>query len=472
MVGRRPHKKSRAGCRTCKKRRIKCDERHPKCNNCSSHGLTCDFTTLTILPSLSAESRTALMSLSASQQQMQRQTQSHSPSNISVISTYASSSPSSSPGTAEYDTQNSYLLSSFSHAQPSPTALIPQPQTSRTLESQLLYLWTTNTSKTLTVRSETGIDVWGIIVPTLGLNNARYLMNAIYAASALHLRYLTTDAEFEAVLARASHSYIVAAISEYRAILSSADSTTAGNAEALFVTSSLIAFYSTASRIFPPSEGEYEPPLEWFLSYQGIKTVVLSSWKYLRTSPRVLPIILSQPALSLDLNSSSSEGFFHSLLPASKPIESEEDRETENAYAHSIAFLNWAHHAPQRNKLMGFAATVSSHFITLLSARDPRTLVILACFFAMMKVVEHEVWWLVGTAQREVMGILNILPDDDEWRSKMAWAVTVVRSESPLRDERVWGCFVRERCEVVKEETDAEDVRPHIEYLVSMIPAD
>ncbi|KIW94553.1 uncharacterized protein Z519_04529 [Cladophialophora bantiana CBS 173.52] len=41
---RRSHKKSRHGCRTCKQRRIKCDEnREGGCLKCQSHGIACDY---------------------------------------------------------------------------------------------------------------------------------------------------------------------------------------------------------------------------------------------------------------------------------------------------------------------------------------------------------------------------------------------------------------------------------------------
>ncbi|KLU90167.1 hypothetical protein MAPG_09133 [Magnaporthiopsis poae ATCC 64411] len=43
VVNRRSHAKSRTGCRTCKRRRIKCDENRPSCRNCVKHGVTCDF---------------------------------------------------------------------------------------------------------------------------------------------------------------------------------------------------------------------------------------------------------------------------------------------------------------------------------------------------------------------------------------------------------------------------------------------
>ncbi|KAL1582750.1 hypothetical protein WHR41_08377 [Cladosporium halotolerans] len=37
------HTKTRTGCRTCKKRKIKCDEGRPSCRNCTKHLVQCDF---------------------------------------------------------------------------------------------------------------------------------------------------------------------------------------------------------------------------------------------------------------------------------------------------------------------------------------------------------------------------------------------------------------------------------------------
>ncbi|TKA79291.1 hypothetical protein B0A55_04235 [Friedmanniomyces simplex] len=45
-IPRRAHKKSKTGCRTCKQRKVKCDERRPLCLNCERHFTnleTCDF---------------------------------------------------------------------------------------------------------------------------------------------------------------------------------------------------------------------------------------------------------------------------------------------------------------------------------------------------------------------------------------------------------------------------------------------
>ncbi|KAJ5835678.1 hypothetical protein N7447_001704 [Penicillium robsamsonii] len=40
---RRPHRKSRYGCKKCKTRRIKCDELEPKCSRCSKMNLICQY---------------------------------------------------------------------------------------------------------------------------------------------------------------------------------------------------------------------------------------------------------------------------------------------------------------------------------------------------------------------------------------------------------------------------------------------
>ncbi|EHY54362.1 hypothetical protein HRR86_002051 [Exophiala dermatitidis] len=40
---RKSHTKSRKGCKTCKKRHIRCDEMFPQCRNCTKHNCRCDY---------------------------------------------------------------------------------------------------------------------------------------------------------------------------------------------------------------------------------------------------------------------------------------------------------------------------------------------------------------------------------------------------------------------------------------------
>jgi hypothetical protein len=42
-IPRKGHTKSRRGCFNCKRRRIKCNERHPECDHCIKAGLHCEY---------------------------------------------------------------------------------------------------------------------------------------------------------------------------------------------------------------------------------------------------------------------------------------------------------------------------------------------------------------------------------------------------------------------------------------------
>ncbi|KAF6820897.1 C6 zinc finger protein [Colletotrichum musicola] len=55
-LSRRSHPKTRTGCKTCKTRKIKCDEQRPACKNCIRHGVACGF--------LSSPSRDASLCIS------------------------------------------------------------------------------------------------------------------------------------------------------------------------------------------------------------------------------------------------------------------------------------------------------------------------------------------------------------------------------------------------------------------------
>jgi hypothetical protein len=212
----------------------------------------------------------------------------------------------------------------------------------------------------------------------------------------------------------------------------------AENAEALFCTAALIAFQASASRSVDNLESEYVVPLAWFHSFQGVKTVVMASWQWLRSSERVSPIINSQPALALNLDA-NRRLFFAPLLEGLEDqlttVPQEHVLSTRQAYEHAVAFLNWAYQKPLRNTILGFAATVSRRFVELVAEHDPRALVTIACFFALIKTVD-DVWWLKGVAKREVNGIFSLLPE--EWWPKMEWPLRIANHEGPIDDE-TWG---------------------------------
>ncbi|KAG0647972.1 hypothetical protein D0Z07_5685 [Hyphodiscus hymeniophilus] len=366
-----------------------------------------------------------------------------SPSSFSTAQTPQSATSSMIP---MYRTPTEILRS---HTSPGP---------GRLLELKLMHHYTASTSQTLADKSAQKV-AWQVNIPSIAYD-AQYLMDAILAVSALHLRALNPD---DQALVRASHGYMASALAQYSSLLRDGG-LSEFNAEALFSTSALIAFQASASRGFDDQDQDYVLPLAWFHSFQGVKTMVMASWQWLRNSDRIFPIIGAQPAVMLDFDP-DRKSFFSPLLEGmALQLLNEPDHsrfEKKQAYEHSVAFLNWAHQKPERARILGFAATVSRKFVELIGQQDPRALVIISCFFAMTRVCD-DVWWLKGVAKREVTGILSLLPQ--EWWARMEWPLRIANHVGEMDDE-TWG--VNSSAVSVKEED--VDVRSHIDMLAQIM---
>ncbi|KAK2629413.1 hypothetical protein QTJ16_000233 [Diplocarpon rosae] len=409
----------------------KCDEIHPTCGNCLKHGVSCDF---------------------------------ECPG--TPISPFSGPSPAPTGSVSEASTPRS--TSTIVPLYQTPSALIrthTNPAVARSLELKLLHHYTALTSQTFSDTKEQR-HVWQVDIPMIAYD-AQHLMDAILAVSALHLRSIHPE---DHSVIRASHGYMASSIAQYSNLLNQGLSEV--NSEALFSTSALIAFQTSASRRFDDdAKGVYTLPLAWFQSFQGVKTIVLASWQWLRTSDRIYPIINSQPALFLDPDPERILFFAPLLQGLEEQLEQIPDKtcaETKQAYEHAVSFLNWSHKKPARNRILGFAATVSRRFVDLVGQQDPRALVITACFFALTKMVDN-VWWLEGIARREVNGICSLLPPD--WWPKMEWALRIANHEGVV-DEETWGGELSSLSDDQSAELDVNrecDVSKHIDILSKVI---
>ncbi|KAB5530432.1 hypothetical protein GE09DRAFT_391605 [Coniochaeta sp. 2T2.1] len=323
MPPRRSHKKSRAGCRRCKARKIKCDEVHPRCGNCSKHGVPCDFENPEVL------------------HELQQQASAGSPATTSAPTPYtpapgydfasptvSHASPHNNAAPPPPSTGQTHATHTPLYRQPPSAAITASPPVSRMMELRLMHHYTAYTCKTFTFTAPSTEEIWRVTVPKLAFGGAQHLADAVLAVAALHLR---SKSPSDKDLIRASHAYMAASIAEYSAALTKGIDET--NAEPLFLTSTLIAFQSTATRTFMKDEitfngmsnkteegteranqlGVYAVPFSYFHSFQGVKAITAASWQYIRHSPVVIQIINSQAALQLDF-STSSHGFFGHLL--------------------------------------------------------------------------------------------------------------------------------------------------------------
>ncbi|KAK4145457.1 uncharacterized protein C8A04DRAFT_35735 [Dichotomopilus funicola] len=459
MPPRRSHKKSRSGCRRCKSRKIKCDEVHPRCGNCVKHGVQCDFEN----PEVLVELQTAAAN-------------SESPSTpASTISARSPIARASRPAPGFLNVAPLYRAPA--------TQAVSQttPPGHRLLELRLMHQYTIMTCKSLTFTAPVTEDIWKITVPNLAFGGSQHLADAILAVAALHLRSLRPN---DKELIRASHAYMAASLAEYSSALTKGISHE--NAESLFLTSTLIAFQSTATRVFMKDEvsvgaghdgdaeagrrrdhpsGCYSIPFSWFHSFQGVKAITAASWQYLRASPVATEVINSQAVLQLDFTAGPKTFFGHLLDgleeelatmsgapspsspssppsyptadPSFTPASPELITSTRQAYQHAVAVLNWAHKIPHKGAPLAFPATVSRRFIELLEERRPRALAILACFFALLKSLD-SIWWLQGMARREVLGVVSLFNSDffgpdayRTWWPHLEWAMRIALYEPP-----------------------------------------
>ncbi|KAF4122522.1 Fungal Zn(2)-Cys(6) binuclear cluster domain [Geosmithia morbida] len=478
MPPRRSHKKSRAGCRRCKIRKIKCDEVHPRCGNCHRHGVVCDFEStdaadeLATIPTPAAGPTSPMppptpspMAATPTTTTTTTTTTLHLPHDIlNGSSSGGSNGGNGSTNGHGFDhgqgrNHHSHHHPSRSSPMPPPPAHLPPPprlppasslpgQVDRLMELRLMHQYTYVTSKTLLTNSPLADDIWQRAVPQMAFAGRTYLADAVLSVAALHLRSQSPD---DKALVHASHAYTASTLAEYCASLDRG--ITSDNAEALFLTASLIAFQSVASRIFAKDDAEADPddpnaryalPLPWFHAFQGVKTVVASSWPWIRTSSIVKTVIDSQPSLQLDLDPLGPGSFFGHLLDGiAEELAREEPhlvQATTQCYSHAVCVLNWAHKSAHPAATLAFPATVARRFIELVELKRPRALAIIACFFALLKRLD-SVWWLHDVSKREVMGLVGLFEPGSKWWRHLEWPVRIALWDGGGDDipPDVWG---------------------------------
>ncbi|TWU77983.1 hypothetical protein ED733_005994 [Metarhizium rileyi] len=376
---------------------------------------------------------------------------------VTTATPSAASPPASTPAASLTIPLPSPSVASPTQAQATPVlsraqlnGFSPEPDISRPvdrlLELRLLHQYTTSTCKTLLTNSPATDDIWQKAVPDMAFRGKTYLADAMLSVAALHLR---SQKPTDKVLVQASHAYSASTLAAYVETLNRG--ITDENAEALFLTASLIAFQATAQRIFIKDDTDtsvndgasrYTTPMAWFHAFQGVKTVVATSWQWIRSSSIVQAVIDSQPSFQLDLNPLGTNSFFGHLLDGLDGELADETQDkvdaTSQGYFHAVSVLNWAHKNPFPPAALAFPASVSRRFVEVVDEKRPRSLAILACFFALLKRMDN-VWWLEDVTRREVMGLVSLFESGSPWWRHLEWPVRVALWDGGTIPPDVWG---------------------------------
>lgn len=256
------------------------------------------------------------------------------------------------------------------------------------------------------------------------------LMDALLGFSAFHLRFLNP---LDREMPKVSHNYMLRALSGHA--LDLRNGLNEKNAETVFATSTFVAFHASMShKLLTDSLG---PPLHWFRPYQGIKAILVNSWKWIQKSS-VSPLLKEDveylntpiPLLQQRQQLGEPELPFDFLLEGM--FLEEHDADTIDAYETTVAHLNAIGFNPSGLHILRFPAVVSRRFVDMVEAQDPRALAMVGYFFMLLKKGDQvwHVWWLHETIDDEFKSLMTLLPQN--WLRKMDLATSVFEGQSDL----------------------------------------
>ncbi|KAH6713746.1 hypothetical protein BKA61DRAFT_689000 [Leptodontidium sp. MPI-SDFR-AT-0119] len=432
------HRKTRTGCTQCKRRRVKCDEAKPTCQNCHRNDLSCSLDFLTPLTSLSRHNR------KPSYQQ--------------------------EPKAKRRKLIKMYPLSTHLIPSLSPTNFSPQT-------NELLHHYTTTLYKTLSI--ERSRSVWRIEMPLLGIAHP-FVLSGLLSLSALHLSSLIPSRRRE--LLNFAVSQECAALPSFRAHMANPSPHTI---DAVFTFAGNAIYYAMASPrdMYGAGTGEESQQWQadrcrlpsrndeyahWFIMMRGLMAFLSKNWAgivkgpfapllqgdagpvYAELNPddgelvkleRLFEFGSESESLSLSSLPQPSESVPSEGLPISQPqpqpllrptpsFSSPSSSPHPHQQTYTLALLELRRvsalpFSPNRTICAQTAAhmwpgSVNQDFIELIYERDERALVLLAHYCVLLKRVDH-VWYLKGLGEgllRNIWGVLG-----REGRSWIGWAV-------------------------------------------------
>lgn len=321
-----------------------------------------------------------------------------------------------------------------SHAADIQSPQLIESRSRRQLELKLLHTYNTLTAKTLVVDDIDGVskDAWVYEAPKLAFENEA-LLSALFAFTALHLIDLEPSNEKE--MRRAYHNYWHTALQEHHRELQDLNP---ANFNAACITSTfmrLTAFVMLRDRSLTP----YTPPNHWYSITRGAMQVFAVAYKWMpfgqdliatRLTER-MPFIFDEEAKFAPLHRERFPYLLASVNDDSLEYVSADDRD---AYEKTISYLGGicltteitGHSNELFRRLVIMPYLVPARFGELMEATQPRALVILAHYFALISKY-REYWWIDRIGGREVVALASVVPQ--EWQPMMSWPLATVSEQ-------------------------------------------
>ncbi|CAM1509208.1 Fc.00g029470.m01.CDS01 [Cosmosporella sp. VM-42] len=379
----RPHKKSRAGCKNCKTRKVKCDEARPVCRSCKLRKVECVYPN----PPSSSSSQPP-----------------PSPSGSTASTATIYESPESySPGTLVSRGQSPLVVSEPMFRPPNVDAV----------DMKLLWFYTTATASSFSVDAGGPNPVDNILKVKMVqvAFNIPFLMDSLFALSCLHLQSLDQDCDPGRALAYRARSF-----EGYRRAVEEAKPETfpALIANSLFLT-------ALSSQVFREDETKELYIIDWMIVWRGIGLMVeMMGVDSLFNSG--MSELFYRPPIDLEKAAAAIPNYLLFMVSSIKPDDI--DYPHVDTYYDTLKYLGSLYSnlkeglGPIMNlRIITWFTFLPREFVQLSRERRPRALVIIAHYVAFIKVVQG-VWWLEGVGDRSLDDITKYL--GTEWHHLFA----------------------------------------------------
>ena len=387
----RPHQKSRLGCISCKKRKVKCDEARPACGTCQLRSVVCEYPLgtdaasgiVTVRPRMVPSSDSADLS-------------------VSKIDTVAYTKAIST---------NTLFVDPLSSSHLGPVDYV---------DMKVLWFYTSATCKSFSGQDDDQQPLQETLQTAVvqAAFESPFLMSTLLALTSLHMQSLGQDIE-----ARRCLSYCGMAFEGHRKAISEARPKTYG---ALLANALLLALLASPAL---RKTGEARLLLiDWMLMWRGLPSVFgITGFECIASSG--LSALFSKPDIQPHATSAAVPEELLTML--SRMTADEEGSSDVHAYHETLRCLGslYQHlfehgiNSKMVMRIITWFTVVPKDFVALARAKDSHAMVILAHYAAFLKLVDST-WWLAGVGDASIYDIWQHL--EPRWHEYLQLPIGVM----------------------------------------------
>ncbi|XDG07065.1 hypothetical protein ABKA04_006680 [Annulohypoxylon sp. FPYF3050] len=388
---RQSHVKSRNGCRECKKRHVKCDEKRPSCGGCLAANRRCPFLDLHLArlpPSWTALSPAETPPESYS---------SASPGNSSLGECTSVTEPAAN---AVANAAAESVASLRSERHPSPCFDMRHLVLLHHLESLCMTasISMPNISADDFKRCSEAIFKSAV--------SASYLMHELLAFSALHLSTLQSDAAEKAEYLQQAAELQTRALALFNAVKPSVRNE---NCLALFIFTSAIGMHTLFDAVasLADSTGFLDKITRYLKLHRGVGAITYQSWHTLR---------YSEIRYIIDAIEAGDELYHQNLGNADNECDKLMSLVQATQALHWVFGMRRNISEPYLTHItLSWPIRISSEFVELVEQRQPIALIILA-HWAVLLHIDRDFWVFGDAGRRIIASLLTHLGSYwDEW---------------------------------------------------------